>query len=75
MIRALPLLLLAAMLIAGSLAAGPGIDIDLANRFAAASRAHPLGTDHLGRDVAERVLLAWSALTFLGVGADTGRPD
>ncbi len=36
---------------------GPGAsDVDLLNRFAAPSAAHPLGTDELGRDLLVRLL-------------------
>ncbi|MEM8949880.1 MAG: ABC transporter permease subunit [Pseudomonadota bacterium] len=37
--------------------------VDLSNRLAAPSVAHPLGTDHLGRDLATR--LVWGALPSL----------
>ena len=41
--------------------------IDLSNRLAAPSAAHPLGTDHLGRDLASR--LVWGALPSLSAVA------
>ena len=41
--------------------------IDLSNRLAAPSVAHPLGTDHLGRDLASR--LVWGALPSLSAVA------
>jgi peptide/nickel transport system permease protein len=70
MIRVLPLLALVALLAAGSFALGSGIEVDLANRFAAFSRAHPLGTDHLGRDVAERIVAGGApALTVVALAS------
>ncbi|MEO1103851.1 MAG: ABC transporter permease [Pseudomonadota bacterium] len=54
--------------------------VDLANTFAGPSRTHPLGTDHLGRDLASRILagaapslvavvIALAATLGLGVAA------
>ncbi|MGQ7843805.1 ABC transporter permease [Granulosicoccus sp. 3-233] len=41
--------------------------VDLQNRLSGASLTHPLGTDHLGRDLATR--LAWGALpSLLAIG-------
>lgn len=54
--RALPLLLLLGLLlIAGTLVGNPD-DIDIATRSAGPSALHPLGTDHLGRDLAARLV-------------------
>lgn len=39
------------------------------NRFASPSVEHPMGTDHLGRDIFSRVLLGGRVSLFLGVAA------
>ncbi|TQM35844.1 ABC transporter permease [Pseudonocardia cypriaca] len=45
-----------------------GLATDLADRFAAPSLAHPLGTDHLGRDVLARLVDgAWISVGLTGV--------
>jgi peptide/nickel transport system permease protein len=46
--------------------------VDVANRLLPASAAHPLGTDHLGRDLLSMILAGASAslgVSLLGVGA------
>lgn len=43
--------------------------IDLAQRLSAPSRAHPLGTDELGRDVASRMLHGARVSLAAGIGA------
>lgn len=63
--------LLAAGIVAGGLWQPHDPDaIDMLARHAAPSLAHPLGTDHLGRDLASRMLVAgWrTALVVLAVG-------
>lgn len=52
--------------VAMSWALAAGVDphaVDLSSRLAAVSSAHPLGTDHLGRDLAAR--LVWGAIPSL----------
>jgi peptide/nickel transport system permease protein len=45
-----------------------GLGTDLTDRFAAPSLAHPLGTDHLGRDVLARLVDgAWISVGLTGV--------
>jgi peptide/nickel transport system permease protein len=45
-----------------------GLATDLTDRFAAPSLAHPLGTDHLGRDVLARLVDgAWISVGLTGV--------
>jgi len=64
----LAVLAAAAPLIAWAL----GVDaeaVDLANRFAGASLAHPLGTDELGRDVLVRLLHGGRVSLVVGVTA------
>jgi peptide/nickel transport system permease protein len=72
----LPLVLLAA--IAGLSLAGPllayvmGADpssVDLLDRFAGPSAAHPLGTDELGRDMLLRLLEGGSVSLTIGIAA------
>lgn len=46
-----------------------GVDVNLLDRFAAPSAAHPLGTDELGRDVLVRLLEAGRASLFVGLAA------
>ncbi|GAA2539016.1 hypothetical protein [Pseudonocardia hydrocarbonoxydans] len=55
---------LAAVLLVAALLPLDAVGNDLANRFAPPSPAHPLGTDHLGRDVFARL----AAGTRLSVG-------
>lgn len=61
--------LLSALLLMGGVAAGTvwGVGdphaIDLSSRLAAPSWVHPLGTDHLGRDLAARIV--WGAFPSL----------
>ena len=43
--------------------------VDLLARFAPSSRAHPLGTDELGRDVLIRLLRGGQASLFVGLAA------
>jgi peptide/nickel transport system permease protein len=62
---ALVVLLLLVALFAPWLAPHDPNRIDVANRFAGPSLAHPLGTDQLGRDLASR--LAFGARIALGV--------
>ena len=79
----LPLILL--MVIAAASFAAPlvnamlGLDpnmVDLLDRLAAPSLAHPLGTDELGRDVLLRLLAGGRVSLVIGVAAasDTGPP-
>ena len=69
--RALPLLLLLGLLlIAGTLVGNPE-DIDIATRYAGPSALHPLGTDHLGRDLAAR-LVTGALTTALGFAVGIG---
>lgn len=74
--RAVPLLSLCALIFVASGFAGDPDGIDLAQRLAGPAFDHPLGTDHLGRDVAARLLaggrdglamvLASTALALVG---------
>lgn len=72
----LPLLLLAAIAVL-SIAGTPigellGVDpneVDLLNRFAEPSMAHPLGTDELGRDMLLRLLAGGRVSLTIGVAA------
>ena len=65
----LGLLCLAAPLVEGTLGHDPGA-VDLLNRFAPPSLAHPLGTDELGRDLLLRLLHGGRVSLFVGlVGA------
>jgi peptide/nickel transport system permease protein len=51
-------------------ALGTGAEtVDLFNRFAAPSAAHPLGTDDLGRDVLVRLLYGGRVSMFVGITA------
>ena len=45
------------------------LDVDLANRMAAPSLAHPLGTDDLGRDMALRLLYGGQVSLAVGLAA------
>ncbi|MBV8168216.1 MAG: ABC transporter permease, partial [Alphaproteobacteria bacterium] len=45
------------------------LDVDLANRMAAPSLAHPLGTDDLGRDLALRLLYGGQVSLAVGLAA------
>ncbi len=45
------------------------LDVDLANRMAAPSLAHPLGTDDLGRDLALRLLFGGQVSLAVGLAA------
>jgi ABC-type dipeptide/oligopeptide/nickel transport systems, permease components len=40
--------------------------VDVANRFQAPSAAHPMGTDHLGRDVLKRIVLGARISLYIG---------
>lgn len=71
---------LVAVLLAAAVAPLDAVGTDLANRFAGPSPAHPLGTDHLGRDVLARIaagtrisvgftLLAVAASALIGTAA------
>lgn len=62
---AVALAALAAALLVAALLPLDAVGNDLANRFAPPSWAHPLGTDHLGRDVLARL----AAGTRLSVGS------
>jgi peptide/nickel transport system permease protein len=65
----LALLSLAAPLIAAALGHDPNA-VDLLGRFAPPGRAHPLGTDELGRDLLLRLLYGGQVSMFVGlVGA------
>jgi len=44
-------------------------DQNVANKFADPSLEHPMGTDHLGRDIFSRVLVGGRTSLFLGVSA------
>jgi peptide/nickel transport system permease protein len=60
---------LAAPLVAAALGHDPNA-VDLLGRFAAPDRAHPLGTDELGRDLLLRLLYGGQVSLFVGlVGA------
>ncbi len=61
---AVALAVLAAVLLVAAVLPVDALTTDLANRFAPPSPAHPLGTDHLGRDVLARM----AAGTRLSVG-------
>ena len=72
----LPLLLLAAIAIASfagpPLAMALGVDpheVDLLDRLAGPSQAHPLGTDELGRDVLFRLLEGGRVSLSIGIAA------
>lgn len=66
-------LVVAAALAADRIAPAPPDRVDVANRFAAPSLAHPFGTDNLGRDVLARLLfgarlsLAMAIVTTAGI--------
>ena len=64
----LALAAMAAPLVEMTLGAGAET-VDLFNRFAAPSAAHPLGTDDLGRDVLVRLLYGGRVSLFVGLTA------
>ena len=64
----LALAALAAPAVEAALGAGAEA-VDLLNRFAAPSAAHPLGTDDLGRDVLVRLLYGGRVSLFVGLTA------
>ena len=69
------LMLAAGAALAPIVAAALGVDTDavnLLNRFAPPSRAHPLGTDELGRDVLVRLLYGGRVSLWVGIAAALG---
>ena len=69
------LMLAAGAALAPIVAAALGVDTDavnLLNRFAPPSHAHPLGTDELGRDVLVRLLYGGRVSLWVGIAAALG---
>lgn len=61
-----------ACLFAGVLASRDPITTDFSNRFASPSRAHPLGTDNVGRDTFARILHGGRLSLGMAVSATAG---
>ena len=65
----LSLLLIAAALLSLAWSPYPPAEIDIANKLAAPSAAHWLGTDSLGRDIASQLLVGAQNSIVVGVVA------
>ena len=71
---ALAVLAVAAPLVEAALGVDSGV-VDLFNRFAPATAAHPLGTDELGRDVLVRLLYGGRVSLLVGLVTSRRPPD